>query len=184
MPRPHRRRSFGSPQGFSPFGCAGDGSPSCLGFRISTGPAMKLRVAPTLQCSDRAADELPGCPGRLHLPAFAGDGSSSRLEFRILLRCRRWSPGFPRLPSPASPIDEFSGYPESPIIRLRLVFAPGFPGPGTFRICRRRIGGLPRFFVPAPPINRVFRLPRILNRPAVPSMHSRVAPSPHLRVGR
>jgi hypothetical protein len=118
---PRRRRSFELPRRFSPL----------------TVPAMDLRVAPNLACFRDLGWLASGFPGALPplrsplmqaagLPqypctsGFAGDGSPSRLEFRILRRCRltdlRVAPHF--------------GPSVSPMIRIRVAPNPSSSGPG------------------------------------------------------
>jgi hypothetical protein len=111
---------------------------------------MDLRVASNFASFSASRAQASSCPAALHFqlclsmsrqvaPAsassgLAGDGSSSRLESRILQRIRRLSSGFPHsFALPIAPADE----------------SPGFPGSCIFRLCRRRIFELPQISRPS-----------------------------------
>jgi hypothetical protein len=117
-------------------------------FRVSPSPAlvavpaMDYRVASTFASFNAATDESPGHPeaSTLTTPVdessgcpkpciyrLAGDGSSSRLDFRILKRY--WLTSLrvaPHLRSSVAPADEVSGRPDPCIYRLCL--GSEFPG--------------------------------------------------------
>lgn len=145
---PRRRRSSGLPLPFSP----------------SAVPAMCCRVAPTLSCLPRCRfKRFPGLPRFLTPPAallmqssgcplfctsgFTGDGAPSRLDSRILRRCRltdlRVAPNFG--PS-VSPMTRSSGCPDSRIFRPRLMVSrvtPGLHHPACQRLGFRVSPNLP-----------------------------------------
>jgi len=179
---PRRRRSFELPRRFSPL----------------TVPAMDLRVAPNLACFRDLGWLASGFPGALPplrsplmqaagLPqypctsGFAGDGSPSRLEFRILRRCRltdlQVAPNF----SPSV----------SPMIRIRVAPHPSSSGPGWWISESPRIApsgspgvdssGCPKAsFPPAFASGKSSSLPESLLSSGRPSgVNLRVAPALH-----
>jgi hypothetical protein len=115
-------------------GFAGDGSSSCLEFRVlrrfrrlSLGLPLSFALQQRLPVWLRVAPH-PASSG------FAGDGSSSRPEFRILQRIWRLSSRLPHsLAVPVTPTDE----------------SPSCPGVCIFRPCRRWIFESPRISHPS-----------------------------------
>jgi hypothetical protein len=136
----------------------------------SAHPALRLQVAPKLCTSSCACRCVPRVAPASASSGLAGDGSSSRLEFRILQHIRRSGLEFPpKLAPPIVPADE----------------SPGFPGFCIFRLCRQRIFELPRISRPSVPLAQVLRVaprhrssscasrcgcefPRFLHLPALP----------------
>jgi hypothetical protein len=141
-------------------------------------PPHEPRVAPPLRYAIVPSDVAASHPAPAS-SGFAGDGSSSRLEFRILQHIRRSSSRLPHsFAFPVVPVDE----------------SPSCPGFYIFRPCRRWIFELPRISHPsahpalklraAPELctsgytcRSVPELPRFLHLPAVPATKIRVTPN-------
>jgi len=135
-----RRRIFGSPRSSHP----------------STLPvSVELRVAPFLHFLRNASDEFPSCP-RFCISGFTGDGVSSRLESRILRRCRLAN----STGCPASSVPRYRRRPVSGLPRILYPPAPADLSPSclglrTIRLCQRRIFGSPRIFLSPGYISRI-----------------------------
>jgi len=127
-----RRWIFGSPR---------SSQPSAL--PVSVEP----RVAPFLHFLRSASDEFPGCP-RFCISGFTGGGASSRLESRILRRCRLAnSPGCPASSAPRYRRRPVSGLPRILYPPAPADLSPSCLGLRTIRLCQRRISGSPRIFL-------------------------------------
>jgi len=127
-----RRWIFGSPR---------SSQPSAL--PVSVEP----RVAPFLHFLRSASDEFPGCP-RFCISGFTGGGASSRLESRILRRCRLAnSPGCPASSAPRYRRRPVSGLPRILYPPVPADLSPSRLGLRTIRLCQRRISGSPRIFL-------------------------------------
>jgi len=158
---------------------------------------MDLRVASNFASFSTSGAQAVGCPTALHFqlclsmsrqvaPAsassgLAGDGSSSRLEFRILQRIQRLSSELPRSFAPlVAPVDESPGCPvpassgcagdrhsscpESRVLQRFWCWRFGFPLGTALPSALPGVGcEFPRtLHLPALPRVKVFRLPRIL----------------------
>ena len=118
-------------------GCAGDGGSSIPESRMPqrsqfcrlAGCPAGLFLLERLRCSSWVAP-------RSAPSGFAGDGAPSRLEPRILRRCRLAGRQVaPRASPSVSPTIRSAGRPASQIFRLRLVVSQVAPGPLTLRFC-------------------------------------------------
>jgi hypothetical protein len=119
--------------------------------RISHPPALpvsiEFRVAPVLHFLRSASDEPPGCP-RFCISGSTGDVASSRLESRILRRCRLAnSPGCPASSAPRYRRRPGSGSPRILYPPAPADLSPSRLGLRTIRLCQRRISGSPRSFL-------------------------------------
>lgn len=106
---------------------------------------VNLRASPVLHASLSAFDEFSGCPS-FSSSGFAGDGSPSCLESRILRRCRlailRVAPisGLS-----VSPMIRFPGCPESRIFRRRMMCIRITPDCAPSGFASGKSPGLPEF---------------------------------------
>jgi len=146
-PEPLRRRLRESPRIVEPLAVP------AMALRVAPNRASfsaigfaKLWVAPLPHASATPAMKASGCPSS-RISGFAGDGSPSCLESRILRRCRLAGLRVaPHVGLSVSPTIRFPSRPGSRIFRPRLVVRPGRPGPRTLRLCQRGISGSPRIF--------------------------------------
>ena len=105
----------------------------------SAHPALRLQVAPKLCTSSCACRCVPRVAPASASSGLAGDGSSSRLEFRILQRLWRAGLGFPPQPRPSSCTCRYN--------------LPGCPG---FCIFRLQFNGVP---MPVMPLEQMEYVP-------------------------
>jgi hypothetical protein len=145
---PRRRRISGLPRIFSPLAVPAEDlrvAPNLASFRVAG--FVELQVAPSPHFLRNASDESPGCPS-FCISGFTGDGVSSRLESRILRRCRLAN----STGCPASSVPRYRRRPVSGLPRILYPPAPADLSPSrlglrTIRLCQRRISGSPRIFL-------------------------------------
>jgi len=145
---PRRRRISGLPRIFGPLAVPAVDlrvAPKLATFCVAG--SVEPRVAPFLHFLPSASDEFPGCP-RFCISGFTGGGASSRLESRILRRCRLAnSPGCPASSAPRYRRRPVSGLPRILYPPAPADLSPSCLGLRTIRLCQRRISGSPRIFL-------------------------------------
>jgi len=169
-------------------------------FASSTLPVLKLRVAPILRCLVSPIDEVPGYPV-FHLPALPA------MDLRVASNFASFGGADWSLPQVA-PVprsfgiadDESSGCPEFPssgsgwwISKFPRIAPSGLPVAILKVAPKFRLWLLRRFESPGrpespfprrSPTDQSSKLPQSFDPSADPYMLPRVAPIPHLRLGR